>query len=65
MKEKPIPYILAYIPNAPNDKFSQEGIFHYWVGCLSGHVHVDQTYPDVVRMWSQFHGCPASGGGIE
>ena len=20
---------------------------------------------DVVRMWRQFHGCPASGGGIE
>ena len=29
------------------------------------HVHVNQTYPDVVRMWRQFHGCPASGGGIE
>ena len=58
MKEKPIPYI-------GNDKFSQEGIFQYWAGCLSGHAHVNQTYPDVVRMWRQFHGCPASGGGIE
>ena len=58
MKEKPIPYI-------SNDKFSQEGIFDYWAGCLSGHAHVNQTYPDVVRMWRQFHGCPASGGGIE
>ncbi len=48
-----------------NDKFSQEGIFQYWVGSLSGHAHVNQAYPDVVRMWRQFHGCPASGGGIE
>jgi len=58
MKEKPIPYI-------SNDKFSQEDIFQYWSGRLSGHAHVNQTYPDVVRMWRQFHGCPASGGGIE
>ena len=58
IKEKPIPYI-------SNDKFSQEGIFHYWNGRLSGHTHVNQTYPDVVRMWRQFHGCPVSGGGIE
>ena len=58
MKEKPIPYIC-------NDKFSQEDIFHYWSGRLSGHTHVNQTYPDVVRMWRQFHGCPASGSGIE
>ena len=58
MKEKPIPYI-------SNDKFSQEGIFDYWAGRLAGHAHVNQTYPDVVRMWRQFHGCPASGGGIE
>ncbi len=58
MKEKPIPYI-------SNDKFSQEGIFKYWVGSLTVHAHVNQTYPDVVRMWRQFHGCPASGGGIE
>ena len=28
MKEKPIPYI-------SDDKFSQEGIFHYWAGRLS------------------------------
>jgi hypothetical protein len=48
-----------------NDKFSQEDIFHYWDRSLSGHDHVNQTYPDVVRMWRQFHGCPASGGGIE
>ena len=58
MNVKPIPYI-SY------DKFSQEGIVDYWVGRLSGHAHVNQTYPDVVRMWRQFHGCPASGGGIE
>ena len=57
MKEKPIPYI-------SNDKYSQEGIFDYWAGRLPGHAHVNQTYPDVVRMWRQFHGCPASGGGI-
>ena len=24
-----------------------------------------RTYPDVVRMWRQFHGYPGSGGGIE
>jgi hypothetical protein len=56
--EKLIPYI-------SNDNFSQEGIFHYWHDQLSGHAHVNQTYPDVVRMWRQFHGCPASGRGIE
>jgi hypothetical protein len=32
---------------------------------LSGHAHVNPTYPDVVRMWGQFHGRPASGDGIE
>jgi hypothetical protein len=42
--------------NISNDKFSQEGIFDYWAGRLSGHAHVNQTYPDVVRMWRQFHG---------
>ncbi len=34
-------------------------------GCLSGHAHVNQTYPDVVRMWRQFHGYPTSGDGID
>jgi hypothetical protein len=59
MKEKPIPYIC-------NDKFSQEGIFQvHWARRLPGHAHVNQTYPDVVRLWRLFHGCPASGGGIE
>ena len=58
MKENPIPYI-------SNDNFSQEGIFQYWAGRLPGHAHVNQAYPDLVRMWRQFHGCPASGGGIE
>ncbi len=24
-----------------------------------------RTYPDVVRMWRQFHGCPGSGDRIE
>ena len=43
MKEKPIPYM-------SNDKFSQEDIFQYWSGRLSGLTHVNQTYPDVVRM---------------
>ena len=46
--EKPIPYI-------SNDKFSQEGIFDNWKGHLPGHAHVKRTYPDVVRMWRQFH----------
>ena len=36
-----------------------------FTGRLSGYVHVNQTYPDVVRMWRQFHGCSTSGGGIE
>ena len=58
MKEKPILYI-------SNDKFSQGGIVDYCAGRLPGYAHVNQTYPDVVRMWRQFHGCPASGGGIE
>ena len=40
-------------------------ICQYWSGRLSGHTHVNQTYPDVVRMWRQFHGCPTSGGGID
>ncbi len=35
MKEKPIPYM-------SNDKFSQEGIFQYWTGRLSGHTHGSQ-----------------------
>jgi hypothetical protein len=50
-----------------HDNFSQEGIFHYWGGSLPGHAHVNQlvTYPDVVRMWRQFHGCPASRVGIK
>jgi hypothetical protein len=38
MKEKSIPYI-------SNDKFSQEDIFDYWTVSLSGHAHVNQTYP--------------------
>ncbi len=33
--EKPIPYI-------SNDNFSQEGIFDYWNGHLSGHAHVNE-----------------------
>ena len=57
-ERKPIPYI-------SNDKFSQEGIFHYLSGRLSGHAHVNQTYPEFVRMQRQFHGCHASGDGIE
>ncbi len=56
--EKPIPYI-------SNDNFSQEGIFDYWNVHLSGHAHVKRTYPDVVKMWRQFHGCPGSGDGIK
>ena len=31
-------------------------IFQYWAGRLPGHAHVNHTYPDVVRMWKQFHG---------
>jgi hypothetical protein len=60
MKKKSIPYI-------SNDKFSQKDTFHYWAGRLPGHGNVNQTCPDVVRpmTWRQFHGCPASGGGIE
>ncbi len=49
MKENPIPYI-------SNDKFSQECIFQCWAGRLSGHSDVNQTYPDLVRMWRQSHG---------
>ena len=56
--EKPIDYI-------SNDNFGQEDIFDYWNDNLPGHSHVKRTYPDVVRMWRQFHGCPGSGGGIE
>ena len=43
--EKPIVYI-------SNDNFSQEDIFDYWNDQLSDHVHVQWTYPDVVRMWT-------------
>ncbi len=57
MQGKPIPYI-------SHDKFSQEGIFQYWAERLLGHAHVNQAYHDIVRMWRQFNGCPASGGGI-
>ncbi len=38
-------------------------------GRISDHVLASSrprlTYPDVVRMWRQFPGCPASGGGIK
>jgi hypothetical protein len=53
------------IPYISNDKFSQEDIFQYWAGRLPGHTHVNQAYPDLLRMWRQSHGCPASGGRIE
>jgi hypothetical protein len=53
------------MPYISNDNFSQEGVFDYWNDHLSGNTHVKRTYPDVVRMWRQFHGCPGSGGGIE
>ena len=33
IKEKPVPY-------TSNDKFSQEDIFHYWAGSLTGHADV-------------------------
>jgi hypothetical protein len=56
--EKPSPYI-------SNDNFRQEDIFDYCNDHLSGNTHVKRTYPDVVRMWRQFHGYPGSGGGIE
>ncbi len=46
-------------------KFTQEGIFHHWTGRLSGHAHVNQTYPDVVWIWRHFKGYPVSVGGIE
>jgi hypothetical protein len=36
IREKPVPY-------TSNDMFSHQDIFHYWVGSLSGHVHVNQT----------------------
>ena len=43
MKENPIPYM-------SNDKFSQEDIFQYWAGCLSGQAHVNQTYPGLTSL---------------
>ena len=51
LKETSVPYV-------PDDNFSQTGIFEYWHSKTS-------TYPDLARMWRQFHACPASGGGIE
>jgi hypothetical protein len=48
-----------------NDNLSQEDIFDYWNDHLSGHTHVKGTYPNVVRMWRHFHGCPGSGDGID
>ncbi len=60
MKENPIPYISNVQSGRYLSLFSD-----YWSGRQSGHVHVNQTYPDVVRMWRQFHGCPVSGVGIE
>ena len=58
--ENPIPYI-----SNDSGNFSQEDIFDYWNGQWSGHDHVKRTYPDVVRTWRLFHGCPGSGGEIE
>ena len=46
------------VPYTPDDNFSQTGIFEYWHSKTS-------KYPDLARMWRQFHACPASGGGIE
>ena len=37
----------------------------FTVGRLPGHAHINQTYPDVVWMWRQFNGCPASVGRID
>jgi hypothetical protein len=48
IKETPFPYI-------SNDNFSQKDISHYWAGRLPGQDHVNQTYPDVVRMWRPTH----------
>lgn len=58
LNEPPVPYVA-------DDDFSKHGIFQYWHGQLKGHYHVYSQYPDVVRMWRQFHGAPASGGGVE
>jgi hypothetical protein len=49
MKEKPIPYI-------SNDKFSQEGIFHYWGLCvrswLSGNLgKTALRLTEIIRMY--------------
>ncbi len=32
--------------------------FTIGLGVCQGTLNVNQTYPDVVRMWRQFHGCP-------
>ena len=44
MKETPIPYI-------SNDKFSQEGIFWYWSGSLSGHRMILLRKKTWIRPW--------------
>jgi hypothetical protein len=35
------------------------------LGVCQGTLMSTKRTLDVVRMWRQFHGCPASGGGIE
>jgi hypothetical protein len=40
------------VPYAPDDNFSQTGIFEYWHSKTS-------KYPHLARMWRQFHACPA------
>ena len=35
------------------------------ISCQGTLMSTKPAYPDVVRMRRQFHGCPASGGGIE
>ena len=60
VQRKPNSFHLYYL----NDNFSQEDIFLYWYGYLSGNVHVNRTCTEVVRMWRQFQGSTPSGCGI-
>ena len=46
------------VPYVSDDNTSQQGVLEYWNRKTS-------QYPDLARMWRQFHAWPASGRGIE
>jgi hypothetical protein len=42
--------IEKHIPYISNDKFIPDATFHCWAGRLSGHAHVNQSYPESLNL---------------